>query len=155
MWPHFSIKSKTEQKSRFDINSAICSGQTQGWSALSLAAGYVIGFGTSLVPLTTNSKDILHAGIHRTNFLPVRAQIHDPALQALEPQAHRGMERHGRIEFEPSRVCALHNDDGRLQLRVETATDEELERTQNTVVNHLKRFAFKEDLGDIVWTREG
>jgi hypothetical protein len=61
----------------------------------------------------------------------------------------------GRIEFEPSRVCALHNDDGRLQLRVETATDEELERTQNTVVNHLKRFAFKEDLGDIVWTREG
>lgn len=61
----------------------------------------------------------------------------------------------GRIEFEPDRVCSLRNDGAHLNLRVETSSDEALERTQNTVVNHLKRFAFREDFGDIAWTREG
>ncbi|MCC2095275.1 MAG: DUF2218 domain-containing protein [Hyphomicrobiales bacterium] len=64
-------------------------------------------------------------------------------------------ERNGRIEFDPSRKCLLQTDGDHLDLRVETASGEELERTQNTVVNHLKRFAFREDFGDIAWTREG
>ncbi|MGE3246911.1 MAG: DUF2218 domain-containing protein [Beijerinckiaceae bacterium] len=59
----------------------------------------------------------------------------------------------GRIEFDSGRVCSLEATPGALQLCVETGTDEELERTQQTVVNHLKRFAFREDFGDIGWHR--
>jgi uncharacterized protein len=60
----------------------------------------------------------------------------------------------GRIEFDGSRVCIMHNDQQTLHLRVETNGDDELERTQQTVVNHLKRFAFREEFGDITWTKE-
>jgi hypothetical protein len=28
-----------------------------------------------------------------------------------------------------------------------------LERTQGVVIEHLKRFAFREDLGNVQWTR--
>ena len=35
-----------------------------------------------------------------------------------------------------------------------TVVDEEqLARTQETVVNHLKRFAFREELGEVSWRR--
>ena len=59
----------------------------------------------------------------------------------------------GRIEFDGGRVCELETDGNRLSMRVVTQGDEELERTQNTVVNHLKRFAFREEFGDIAWER--
>ena len=59
----------------------------------------------------------------------------------------------GRIEFGDDRACALQVDGEQLHLRVETAGEEALERTQNTVVNHLKRFAFREEFGDIAWEK--
>ncbi len=64
-------------------------------------------------------------------------------------------EERGRIEFDPARACDLRSDPEGLSLRVITGTDEELERTQQTVINHLKRFAFREEFGDVTWTREG
>jgi uncharacterized protein len=59
----------------------------------------------------------------------------------------------GRIAFDGDRRCVLHALADGLELEVSTADDEQLARTQNTVVNHLKRFAFREDLGDIEWRR--
>ena len=40
-----------------------------------------------------------------------------------------------------------------LALRIEAADDATLERTQGVVIEHLKRFAFREDLGEVQWTR--
>lgn len=62
-------------------------------------------------------------------------------------------EQQGRIEFDDSRACNLRAADSGLTMEVETATAEELDRTQTTLVNHLKRFAFREDFGDIAWVR--
>ncbi|MDP2356605.1 MAG: DUF2218 domain-containing protein [Beijerinckiaceae bacterium] len=59
----------------------------------------------------------------------------------------------GRIAFDEERRCILHAAPDALELNVETASDEQLARTQETVVNHLKRFAFREDFGEISWRR--
>lgn len=62
-------------------------------------------------------------------------------------------EDRGRIEFDGERACDLAADASGLDLRVITASEAELERTQQTVINHLKRFAFREEFGEIAWTR--
>lgn len=38
-------------------------------------------------------------------------------------------------------------------MRIEAADEATLERTQNVVVDHLKQFAFREDLGEISWKK--
>ena len=63
-------------------------------------------------------------------------------------------ETQGRIAFDQSRSCSLRAEDGLLHMQVETASDEELERTQKTVINHLNRFAFREEFGAVDWRRE-
>jgi hypothetical protein len=60
---------------------------------------------------------------------------------------------HGTIPFDPTRRCTLDASAGTLALRVEAADDATLERMQAVVIDHLKRFAFREDLGNIQWTR--
>ena len=40
-----------------------------------------------------------------------------------------------------------------LALRIEAADDATLERTQGVVIDHLKRFAFREDLGEVRWEK--
>lgn len=60
---------------------------------------------------------------------------------------------HGTIPFSEDRRCDLSAADGILTLRVEAADDAILERTQDVVIDHLKRFAFREDLGDIRWQK--
>lgn len=59
----------------------------------------------------------------------------------------------GRIAFDADRTCVLHALADGLEIEVVTVDDEQLARTQDTVVNHLKRFAFREDLGEINWRR--
>jgi hypothetical protein len=59
----------------------------------------------------------------------------------------------GRIVFDPERSCILHALADGLELEVTTASDEQLARMQETVVNHLKRFAFREELGEVSWRR--
>jgi hypothetical protein len=60
---------------------------------------------------------------------------------------------HGRIPFDETRICLLEASPEILDLRVEAGDDEALTRTQTTVINHLKRFAFREDLGEVEWSR--
>jgi hypothetical protein len=59
----------------------------------------------------------------------------------------------GTIPFDDSRVCTLDASPEHLALRVEAADDATLERTQDVVVEHLKRFAFREGVGDVRWER--
>ena len=59
----------------------------------------------------------------------------------------------GTIPFDATRVCRLEASPERLSLRIEAADDATLERTQGVVIDHLKRFAFREDLGDVRWER--
>jgi hypothetical protein len=40
-----------------------------------------------------------------------------------------------------------------LALRIEAADEATLERMEGVVIDHLKRFAFREQLGDIAWQR--
>lgn len=59
----------------------------------------------------------------------------------------------GSIAFDDDRRCVLHADPEGLELEVETASDDQLARTQDTVINHLKRFAFREEIGEVNWRR--
>ena len=59
----------------------------------------------------------------------------------------------GRVPFASDRTCTFEATPDALIMRLETANQETLERMQNVVLDHLKRFAFREDLGDVRWTR--
>jgi hypothetical protein len=59
----------------------------------------------------------------------------------------------GRVPFSNDRRCEFSANADALTMRIEAADEATLERTQHVVVEHLKRFAFREDLGDIRWTR--
>jgi uncharacterized protein len=60
---------------------------------------------------------------------------------------------HGLIPFDETRRCTLDASTESLALRIEAPDDATLERTQSVVIDHLKRFAFREDLGEVRWTR--
>src|SRR5258705_9236294 len=59
----------------------------------------------------------------------------------------------GTIPFDTTRLCTLDASPERLALRIEAADDATLERTQGVVIDHLKRFAFREELGEVRWER--
>lgn len=59
----------------------------------------------------------------------------------------------GRVPFSDDRHCDFAATDDILTMRIQAGDETTLERTQNVVVDHLKRFAHREDLGDIQWTK--
>jgi hypothetical protein len=59
----------------------------------------------------------------------------------------------GSIPFAPDRRCDLDAEAGNLTLRIEAPDAETLARTEAVVIDHLKRFAFREDLSDVRWTQ--
>lgn len=59
----------------------------------------------------------------------------------------------GSVPFSDDRRCDFSATGEKLTMRIQAADEATLERTQNVVIDHLKRFAFREDLGDIRWTR--
>ncbi len=60
----------------------------------------------------------------------------------------------GRVPFDADRACDFSATADALTLRVEAADDEALSRTERVVIDHLKRFAFREDLGNVEWNRQ-
>lgn len=58
--------------------------------------------------------------------------------------------QHGRVDF-PFGDCRLSADEKALTIDCETKTDEEMERVQGVVFDHLKRFAWREEL-EANWT---
>ena len=60
---------------------------------------------------------------------------------------------HGIIPFDDTRRCVLDASLDDLALRIEATDDATLERTQGVVIDHLKRFAFREELGEVEWER--
>jgi len=62
---------------------------------------------------------------------------------------------HGTIPFDATRVCTLEATPDCLALRVDAADDATLERMQGVVIEHLKRFAFREDLDEVTWQKAG
>jgi hypothetical protein len=60
---------------------------------------------------------------------------------------------HGRIPFDQDRVCTLDAEAGDLALHIEAADEATLERMEGVVIEHLKRFAFREHLGEVKWER--
>lgn len=59
----------------------------------------------------------------------------------------------GRVPFAADRVCDFAATPDTLTLRVQAADDEALSRTERAVTDHLKRFAFRENLGSVEWRR--
>ena len=77
-----------------------------------------------------------------------------PASQARVPTPSASRYLHkGHIPFADGRVCKLEATPETLTLRAEAPDQEALERLQRVVVEHVKRFAFREDLGEVQWTR--
>ena len=61
----------------------------------------------------------------------------------------------GTIPFDDTRRCLLDASADKLALRIEAADDATLQPTQGVVIDHLKRFAFREELGEVRWERAG
>jgi hypothetical protein len=61
----------------------------------------------------------------------------------------------GRIPFAEDRVCTLAAGPDHLDLRIEAVDEATLARMEAVVIDHLKRFAFREDLDAIAWHRTG
>jgi uncharacterized protein len=59
----------------------------------------------------------------------------------------------GRIPFDAERACELEAEPDALVMRLTTPDEATQTRLEGVVVDHLKRFAFREDLGEIAWTR--
>ncbi len=59
----------------------------------------------------------------------------------------------GRVPFATDRACDFLATSDALTLRVQAADEDSLSRTERVVIDHLKRFAFREDLGDVQWSR--
>jgi uncharacterized protein len=58
----------------------------------------------------------------------------------------------GHIPFTDGRACDLEATEDALTMRAQAPDTDALERLQRVVVDHVKRFAFREDLGEIRWT---
>ncbi len=56
----------------------------------------------------------------------------------------------GKVPFSPEASLELAADTAKLILTLNVAKPEDLERLQDVVADHLKRFAFREEL-DFVW----
>ncbi|MBP2309319.1 DUF2218 domain-containing protein [Azospirillum melinis] len=69
-------------------------------------------------------------------------------------------ETQGLVPFAADRRCRMAADDAGLTLTIEIEDAGQMERMQEVVIDHLKRFAFREetlvrDLGEVVWTPVG
>jgi hypothetical protein len=60
----------------------------------------------------------------------------------------------GRVPLSDDRICLFEAEPQALLMHVEAPDDESLARLQGVVVDHVKRFAFREDLGEVAWSRE-
>ncbi|MBL0374166.1 DUF2218 domain-containing protein [Rhizobium sp. KVB221] len=61
--------------------------------------------------------------------------------------------QNGRIDFPSGAQTWLTASPDALQIRIEDGTTEDLERLETVVADHLKRFAFREEL-EFVWKRQ-
>ncbi|MCM8732732.1 DUF2218 domain-containing protein [Azospirillum sp. A1-3] len=61
----------------------------------------------------------------------------------------------GLVPFGPNSRCRMAADAEGLTLTLEVEESGQMERMQGVVIDHLKRFAFREDLGDVAWTGVG
>jgi hypothetical protein len=59
----------------------------------------------------------------------------------------------GHIPFNDRRVCDLEATPEALTMRAQAPDLEALERLQRVVVEHVKRFAFREEFGEVHWTQ--
>ncbi|MFT4180482.1 MAG: DUF2218 domain-containing protein [Rhizobium sp.] len=59
----------------------------------------------------------------------------------------------GKVPFNPETSLDLAADASTLRMTLHAGKAEDLERMQNVVADHLKRFAFREEL-DVVWTAD-
>jgi uncharacterized protein len=60
----------------------------------------------------------------------------------------------GRVPFSDDRACLFHAEPQALVMHLEAPDEASLTRLQGVVVDHVQRFAFREDLGEIAWSRE-
>ncbi|MGH7002936.1 MAG: DUF2218 domain-containing protein [Alphaproteobacteria bacterium] len=61
----------------------------------------------------------------------------------------------GKVTFAADRAASFEAGPESLLMRVEVADEGMLARMQDVVVEHLKRFAFRENLGDVQWSSAG
>jgi hypothetical protein len=62
-------------------------------------------------------------------------------------------EKTGKVPFNPESDVIFEADEDYLRMVLHVTDAANLERMQNVVAEHLKRFAFREEL-EVVWTRD-
>lgn len=58
----------------------------------------------------------------------------------------------GWIPFSADKICKLDAEDGALRIRLSLADGAQLVQFKNMVAEHLRRFAFREDPGELAWS---
>ncbi|MFB9947441.1 alpha/beta fold hydrolase [Rhizobium puerariae] len=58
----------------------------------------------------------------------------------------------GWIPFSAEKICKLDAEEGVLRIRLSLADSGQMEQFQNMVVEHLRRFAFREEPGQLIWS---
>ena len=61
----------------------------------------------------------------------------------------------GRVPFADDRACTFEAEGETLTMTVEAPDEAAIDRLEGVVTEHLKRFAFREELGEIAWQRAG
>jgi hypothetical protein len=59
----------------------------------------------------------------------------------------------GRVPFGDDRVCRFEAGPDALLMHLDAPDDATLTRLEGVVFEHVKRFAFREELGDVDWSR--
>ncbi|GJD54679.1 DUF2218 domain-containing protein [Methylobacterium dankookense] len=60
---------------------------------------------------------------------------------------------YGTVPFGEDRICTFEAEPDALLMRIRTTDPAGLTRLENVVSDHLMRFAFRESLGEITWSR--
>ena len=88
---------------------------------------------------------------HATDPDRIREPLSRSSSASTGATSSRSSSRPSTAPFHSTRHAAalLDASPERLALRIEAADDATLERTQGVVIDHLKRFAFREELGEV------
>ena len=98
---------------------------------------------------------------------PMSETLHMARAAVVTPQASRYLQqlcKHwshkypveftaeaGRIAFSEGRVADFAAEGGVLAITLSAPAADQLPRFQAVIIDHLKRFAFREDIGEPVW----
>jgi uncharacterized protein len=106
------------------------------------------------IPLVNNPEDTMRVSQARIPTQSASRYLQQLCKHWSHKFAVEFTPEKGSIPFAADRRCLLEATPGHLALRIEAADEASIARMEGVVADHLRRFAFREDLGVIAWRRD-